>query len=314
MKIKSEFDLIKVLTKKPKGRNVLVGIGDDAAVLKMQKGKLTVFTTDMLVEDDHFSLKWSKPEQIGGKAIEVNVSDVAAMGAKPRFATVAICITKKTNLKFLKRLYKGIYSAAKRHNVEVVGGDVTHGKELNISVSMIGEVSRKNLVLRSGAKKGDYILVSGKLGASTAGLELLRKRVPGFRNVKKKHLEPKAQLKKALKIGKFANAMEDVSDGLGAEVRNICRESKVGAVIYWEKIPVEKETELAAKRVEKDARGFALFGGEDFELVFTCSKKNLKKMKGTVVGKIIKEKEIFIEKNGKKNLLKGSGYDHTIFL
>jgi len=313
MRIKSiggELGLIRMIKRKPKRRGILVGIGDDAAVVKPGNKRL-VLTTDLLVEGDHFSLKWSTPRQIGVKAIETNVSDIAAMNAKPMYALISVSLKKDTSVEFVRSLYSGIYASAKRYGIEVIGGDFTHGENIVVNVVLVGE-AESNICLRRNAKPGDLIFVSGSIGGSAAGLELLRKRVRGFHDVKRAHLEPKAQLKKALRIGKIANAMEDVSDGLASEVRNICAESRCGAEIFIEKIPVSRRVRKAAKAVGKNAVDFALFGGEDFQLVFTVSKKKLSKAKnlGTLVGRIISKRKIYLVKGKRKSELNRAGYDH----
>jgi len=308
--IGGEAALIQMIKRKPRNRGVLVGIGDDAAVIRPGRKKL-VLTTDLLVEDDHFSLKWSSPKQIGAKAMEVNVSDVAAMNAKPLYALISVCLKKSTTVEFVRELYNGIYSVAKKYGIDVIGGDFTHGEKVVVNVAMIGEATG-NLCLRESAKTGDLIFVSGKIGHSTAGLQLFLKKKKGFNGVKKKHLEPKAQLKKALKIGKIANAMEDVSDGLASEVKNICRESGCGAEIFLERVPIHAQVKRAAVAVGKSAVDFALFGGEDFELVFTVSRKNLARAKklGTMVGRILSGRKIFLVEKEKRTLLKKAGFDH----
>ena len=303
-----EMGLIKRIARKARNKNVLVGIGDDGAVIKFG-GKKLVVTVDALVENDHFSLDWFSPKQVGLKAIEINVSDIGAMNAKPLYALVSLCLRKDTPLSFVDGLYKGIYSAARKHKLDIVGGNMTHGKQIVVDIILIGE-ARGKIPLRSGAKPGDIIVASGKLGASTAGLNLFLKKKRGFPTVKRKHVEPKAQLKKAYSLAKYASAMEDCSDGLVSEVRNICTASKCGAVIEWEKIPVSAETVKAAKALGKKAEDFALFGGEDFELIATVPKRHAKKVKGFVVGQIIKGKKIFIEKNGKRKELHKAGFDH----
>jgi len=312
MKIKSvggEQGLIKMIKRKPKNKNVLLGIGDDAAIIKT--GKKLVLTTDLLVEDDHFSLKWSTPKQIGAKAMEVNVSDVGAMNARPLYALVSVCLKKSSSVEFVKGLYTGINSVAKKYKIDVIGGDFTHGEKVVVNIAMIGELVGKPC-LRKGAKQGNYIFVSGKTGESTAGLELFRKKVKGFKRIKKKHLEPKAELKKALKIGKIATAMEDVSDGIASEVKNICIQSKCGAEIFIDKIPIAADVKKAGEKLRKSALDFSLFGGEDFQLVFTVSKKNLNKAKklGTLIGRITSGKKVFLVENCKKRELKKAGYDH----
>ncbi len=303
-----EMALIKRIARKPLHKEVLVGIGDDAAVVRFG-GKRLVLTVDTLVQDDHFSLKWFSAKQVGLKAIEINVSDIGAMNAVPLYALVSLCLRKDTKVEFVDQLYDGIYSAARKYKVDVIGGNMTHGNQIVVDIMLVGEAKGK-IPLRSNAKPGDLIIASGTLGASTAGLNLFLKKIDGFNSVKKKHLEPKAQLRKAYAIAKYANAMEDCSDGLASEVRNICNASRKGAIIEWEKIPVSKETRRAAAAIGVDAREFALFGGEDFELIATVPKKNLNKLKVFVVGEIIKEKKIYLKKSGIKRELKRVGFDH----
>lgn len=315
MRIRSEAELIESIAAmggRPRRGEIVLGIGDDCAVLKKSKNAYWVIGCDMLVEGDHFSLDYFKAEQVGVKAMESNISDIAAMGGRPKYAFISLALKTGTSMNFVKGFYRGIYKSARRDRVEVLGGDTTHGKANAVSITVMGECRKENLCLRSGAKAGDYIFVTGKLGASAAGLKAFLKKKKGFNFVKRKHLMPKARTGLGERIGKFANAMEDVSDGLASEVRNICRASGKGAVIFAEKVPIAAETKKAAKAMGNSALDYALFGGEDFELVFTCNKKNLKKLGkfGAVVGKIIKGKKIYLEKDGKQKELEKFGYDH----
>ncbi len=308
-----EFGLIKRISRRIKDKNVRTQIGDDTAVIKIG-GKFVLFTTDTLVEDDHFSPKWSSPFQIGKKAMEINVSDIAAMGGEPKYALISLCLKKDERVEWVDKLYRGIYSVARKYGFEIVGGNITHGKQTVIDVSMLGET--KKPVLRSGAKTNDLICVTGDLGKSQAGLELLSKfgRKAKRFVISKSHLEPRARLKESRIISKFARSMIDVSDGLSSEVVHICKLSRKGAVIHREKIPISKQTKLAAGLLKKDPIDFALHGGEDFELVFTVSRKNLdklrRKLKFSVVGKILPKREgIHLLDKGRKRKL-GKGYDH----
>ncbi|MDP7116306.1 MAG: thiamine-phosphate kinase [Candidatus Woesearchaeota archaeon] len=312
MKIKDiggEFALIKRIAQKVRDKNVKVGIGDDCAVLSVG-GKLLVITTDTLVENDHFSLKWFNPEQIGMKAVEINASDVGSMGGKPKYALVSLVLTNDTKVEFIDDLYKGMRASGRKHGIEIIGGNITHGRELVIDICMIGEVAKKDLKLRSSAKVGDYILVSGPLGGSTAGLKLFLKGIGGHSAVKKKHVLPKANYSKVKGFLSKINAMIDVSDGLGSEVTRICEQSKVGAVIFKDNVPISDEVKGAAHVLGHDALDYALFGGEDFELVYTVSEKNLSKVKGYLVGQITKKKGVRVFSNGKEKKLSGHGYDH----
>lgn len=305
----SEFDLIKRISQKTKDKNILKGIGDDAAVIKVGNKLLTI-TTDTIVEGDHFSLKYFTPEQIGKKAIEINVSDIGSMGANPKYALVSLVLPKNLDVEIIERIYKGMRSSGKKHKVEIIGGNITHGKELVIGIDMIGEVKKENLCLRSHAKPGDFILVSGDLGSSTAGLNLFRKNIKGHDKVKLKHLEPKSKFHKVKPFLKYIHAMIDVSDGLASEVKHICEQSNMGAIIFKDNIPIKQETRQAAKAAKKDPLDYALYGGEDFELVFTVSEKNLNKVRGFLVGEITKRKGAYLYSRGKETKIKKHGYDH----
>ena len=333
-----EFAFINRIAVKPRLKSVVVGIGDDAAVVRAGN-RLLAITTDMLVERDHFSLEYFTPRQLGIKAMESNVSDIAAMGAKPLYAFISICLPKSATVEFIDGFYAGVYESAGRHGADVLGGDTTHGDTIVVNIALIGEIQNpkirktlqipknskkmitsaasnsqiaKMLPLRSNAKEGDLIFVTGHLGASAAGLKLFLKKTEGFDFVKKKHLEPSARMDLSQRIAKIANAMEDVSDGLASEVRNICLASKKGAVIYAQNVPVAKETKAAASACGNDALDYALFGGEDFELVFTVPEKFKSKAQklGTLVGKVTKGGGVFLEKNGVVAELKRFGYDH----
>jgi|TARA_B100001964_G_scaffold245559_1_gene333420 thiamine-monophosphate kinase len=308
-----EIELIKKISGKTKlfSKDIVKGIGDDAAVVRFDKKHYLLLTTDTLVEDDHFNLKWFKPEQIGSKAIESNVSDIAAMGGFPKYALISLTLPKNTNTIFLNKLYNGINKNCKKYKISIIGGNLSSGNKISITISLIGLVEKKNLCLRSDAKVNDLICVTGNLGSSKAGLELLRHKKKG-KSINY-YLNPKSKLNDGILLSKYVNAMEDVSDGLASEVLNICNESKVGAVIYRDLIPLNKNTISDAKKVKKNPYDYALYGGEDFELVFTTNKNQLKKLKGTkciVVGEILpKNKGIYLYDKGKKKKLK-YGYEH----
>jgi thiamine-monophosphate kinase len=303
-----EFGLINRITKKPKDKNIVVGIGDDAAVIKTSG--LQVLTTDCLVEGDHFRREWFTPEQIGMKAIEINISDVASMGAIPKYILVSLALPKDLNVDFVDKLYKGMWKTCDKYDVEIIGGNMTHCNQVVISIILTGEVNEKNLSLRSGAKPGDFIFVSNYLGYGRAGLRLFQEKLDGFEEVRKCYLEPTASLDFSKKIAKYVNAMEDISDGLAPEIRHICDESKCGAIIYKDKIPITEEVRNIAQQLSEDAYNYALFGGEDFGLVYTVSKNNLDNVKGFLVGEITKNKGVRLSFNGKEKEIKEMGYDH----
>ncbi|MFH1125697.1 MAG: thiamine-phosphate kinase [Candidatus Altiarchaeota archaeon] len=313
-KFGGEFALIDVMAKiigRPKDKSVVVGIGDDTAVVEFDKKHYLLFTVDMLVESDHFRKEWSTPEQIGMKAMEINVSDIAAMGGLPKYALVSISLPEDTPVEFIKKIYGGMSKIARKYKFDIIGGNTTHGRSLVIDVIVIGLVDKDKVCRRSDARVGDLICVTGDLGKSTAGLETLK---AGLKGDVKEHLEPKCRLKEAQEIAKYANAMIDVSDGLASEVNHICEMSKVGAEVFKGKIPMSKNTLKLAKNLKKDAYSFALHGGEDFELVFTIPKQKLEKIKircpVTVVGRIVdKRYGANLVNKGEKIPLKG-GYDH----
>lgn len=312
--IGGEFGLIARVARRIKDRSVANQIGDDTAVVRIGR-KTLLLTIDSLVEDDHFSLRWSTPQQIGMKAMEANVSDIAANAGRPRYALISICLKEDTPVEFVDGLYKGIYSVADKYGFEIIGGNFTHGKQIVIDVAMVGET--KKPVLRSGAKAGDLICVTGDLGKSRAGLELFRHFDDGAKrfDAVKAHLEPKCRLKESMIISRFASAMIDVSDGLAPEIGHICESSRVGAVVEKEKIPVSRQTLAAAEMLRMDAHDFALYGGEDYELVFTVSRRKLLQLKRkfrnfSMVGKILKKSDgIYLLDKGRKKSL-GRGYDH----
>jgi thiamine-monophosphate kinase len=309
--IGGEFALIERLAEKPTSRKIIKGIGDDAAVIKTGSRYL-VFTTDTLVEGDHFSLKYFTPEQIGKKSVEINVSDIGAMGAEPKFFLVSLVLPEYIDVKIIENIYKGMRQKGDKYKIEIIGGNITHGKQLIIDIFMIGEVKKKNLKLRAAARPGDLIFVSGELGASTAGLKLFLKNKKGFNRIKKRHLEPEAKFGKVRPFLKYINAMIDVSDGLASEVTRICEQSNTGAVIYPDLVPINPETIKAAESCKENALDYALYGGEDFELVYTTPRKNENKVKGFMVGEITSEKGVRLLKDSREEPLSKHGYDHFL--
>ena len=313
MKIQSiggEFELIKRITKKSRVKNVVVGIGDDCAIIQVN-GKYLAITTDSVIEDVHFSLKWFSPIQIGKKAIEINVSDIASKGGVPRYALISLILKKDTDVEFVDKLYEGIYETTKKYSIDVIGGNTAHGNQIVIDVCMIGEVRKNNLCLRSSAKPNDAVFVTDELGKSTIGLKLLEKNILHYETLKKAYLEPKSQLEKSGLLSRYANAMIDISDGLASETLHIAEKSKCGVILYKEKIPITNETKSACKLVGKSAYDSALYGGEDYELLFTVPRENLKKIKGAYyIGNVTKQNGVYLVSNGKKKEIKRKGYDH----
>jgi thiamine-monophosphate kinase len=301
-----------------KHQELVVGIGDDAAVLTVagDKQNYLLVTTDTLVANDHFNTEWSTAEQIGHKSVECNVSDIAAMGGIPSFMFISLVLTPATTVKWIKQLYQGIRAACNKYKIIVAGGDTTHGNVETINITLLGKVSKKNLCLRSQAKVGDLLAVTGQLGASAAGLYYLRNNIALTPHLREKHLNPKCRLAEAQKIAPFVHAMIDISDGLASEVNHICRQSNTGATILTKNIPLHAEVKKAGEKLGIDPIHFALNGGEDFELLFTIKKSNLKKLDQSgityfIIGRITEKKQgtVLVAESGETIPLKG-GYDH----
>ena len=302
MKIKDigEIGLIKRISKNLRlDSSVIHGVGDDTAVIKWTKDKDLLFTCDMLVEGVHFKLGKATPSQIGWKALCRNVSDIAAMGGVARYALVSASLRPGLPVSFVDGLYKGLRSAASRFKINLVGGDMCHSERIVIDVSLIGEVEKKNLVMRSGAKKGDLIFVTGAVGGSIKGKHL--RFIP--------RIDEARRLVKNFKI----NAMIDVSDGLVLDLWRILDASGVGARIYQNTIPISKDADSFEK---------AIYDGEDFELLFTMSVKEAKrffrtelarmKTPVTLIGEVMGKKDGYtlVTKDGKRKKLSAKGYLH----
>ncbi|MFC1517726.1 thiamine-phosphate kinase [Candidatus Margulisiibacteriota bacterium] len=309
-----EFKLISEITKDFKNyHNIHTTIGDDAAVIK-KGNEYEIITTDILVEGDHFNCDWSTPYQIGSKTLEVNISDIVAMGAKPELLLLDIVLRDGIEVEFVKEIYKAIKTGCDKYKITLLGGDTTHGSKLVLNATVIGRT--KKPILRSGAKIGDLICVTGDVGASTAGYKTFCSGSKPTGYVLKRHLEPKCRADVGGKIAKYATSMIDISDGVAPETRHICEESKVGAIIEARKIPIHPKTNEAAEAVGSTGLECALSGGEDFELLFTLFEKDLEKLKKevkdiTVIGNILDRKEgsRYVDLDGLVKELPG-GYDH----
>ncbi len=240
----------------PVAKDVIKGIGDDTAVLPYTKSSYLLLTTDMLAEDVHFTRRM-KPQAIGHKAIACNISDIAAMGGAPTSAVVSIGLPKNLPVRFIEDIYKGMAATAKEFGISIVGGDTIKNDKIIINVAMLGEVKKKHLVTRDGAKPGDWIFVTGPLGGSLK---------------RGKHLTFTPRLKDAQFLVKHVgpSAMMDISDGLAGDLNHILKASRVGAQLLEDAIPRHIGCSLKE----------ALTDGEDFELLFTAPKKGAEKLMG----------------------------------
>jgi thiamine-monophosphate kinase len=251
-----EFSFIEYLKRKiPGSKRATVGIGDDAAVLNIGKGKQLVVSTDVIVENVDFKIKALSPEKIGRKALAVNLSDLAAMGATPKAFVVTIGKPKYISTAWLKRFYNGLLALAKQYDVECIGGDFSKAREFFASVTILGEAKPHQVITRAGAKPGDWIAVTGSLGGSRL----------------RKHYDFTPRVREGLFLTKqiAPTAMIDVSDGLVQDLSHILTASGVGAVLDLDRIPVSSDAKKMAKGNGCKASARALSDGEDFELLFT---------------------------------------------
>jgi thiamine-monophosphate kinase len=307
----NEFELITKLTKSlPTNENVVVGTGDDCAVLDFcSLEKLFLFKTDAIVEGIHFTRK-TPPEKIGRKALARCLSDIAAMAGTPSAALVTIALPKNFDAELVTKIYDGLNALAEKSGVAIVGGETTTNPErILISIALLGTVSRGKQILRSGAKVGDAIFVTGELGGSIA----------------ERHLEFEPRLAEAKWLAEHfsIHAMIDLSDGLAGDLHHILKASGVGAELLKSAIPVSREAKLAARKSSsaKSAFAAALSDGEDFELLFTTASKNavklldawnkkFPKLKLSCVGKIVSGDGILIRDKSGSHKLNAHGYVH----
>jgi thiamine-monophosphate kinase len=244
------------------GPDVVVGVGDDAAVVAPGSGEL-VLTTDALVEGSHFSRSTASARDIGYKAVAVNLSDIAAMGASPRYALCALTLSDAVEAAWVMELFGGMREACDEHALSLVGGNVARGSEVTVAVAVTGEVAPGRAITRAGARAGDRLVVTGTLGGAAAGLRLSTGRTPPTdeeRAAIMRHVRPTARVGEAGVLARFgATAMIDVSDGLALDLSRLCASSGVGAQVWLAAVPIGPAASLDE----------AIGGGEDYELLAT---------------------------------------------
>ena len=241
-------------------RRLLVGIGDDAAVWQPSRSHRSVISSDMLVEGVHFRRDMMPLEDAGWRAMAANLSDLAAMGARPVLATVALGVPADSAENDVTAIYRGIATCAQRYAIAIAGGDLSRSDAITIAITVVGEVRPSNLKLRSGGRPGDVLAVTGELGAARAGLLGEAGGVEAFRR-------PQPRLAEGRFLAASANvrAMMDCSDGLSTDLARLCAASGCGAELV--SVPVADAARAAARRNDEEAENFALRGGEDFELL-----------------------------------------------
>jgi thiamine-monophosphate kinase len=261
---------IAQITERP-GSRVLVGIGDDAALWQPTRSHRSVITTDALVEDVHFSRATLSLHDIGWRAMTANASDIAAMGARGVLATIALGLPRAFTSEEMRELYRGFADCADENGIVIAGGDLTRAPALTIAIAAVGEVRASNVKLRSGGRVGDIIAVTGELGASRAGLDVLEDKAhigePLRAQAIEAHARPSARSHEGRWFGASANvhAMMDCSDGLSTDLARLCAASGCGALI--DTIPVAPGARAVAEALSVDPVTYALAGGEEYELI-----------------------------------------------
>jgi thiamine-monophosphate kinase len=310
----SEFDLIAAFTRALplRGEGVVVGAGDDAAVLRPADGEDLVATVDAVVEGVHFDRRFT-PEDVGWKALAVNLSDLAAMGARPLWALVALAMPAGTSSSAVKRMAAGLGACARAHRTAVVGGNVSRASELSLTVTLVGAVPEGRAVLRAGARPGDLVAVTGTLGDAALGLR------PGApRALVSRQRRPAPRLAAGRALAGIVRAAIDVSDGLAQDLGHVCRASGVGARICLPDLPLSPAYRRVARRLP-DPFAAALAGGEDYELVVAIPPASLERARAaarrartplTVIGRFVRGEGVRVVGARGEAVSVPRGHDH----
>ncbi|MCB2182212.1 MAG: thiamine-phosphate kinase [Desulfobulbaceae bacterium] len=306
--------------------DLIKGIGDDCAVIRKSPGCVELWTTDTLVEGVHFDLSWHAPELLGRKAVNVNFSDIGAMGGKPRFILLSLGLTQAVEKAWLDAFMQGFLTVLEQYDVILTGGDtVSSGERIMISVTVCGEMDERHVCFRSQAQPDDRIWVTGTLGDAAGGLMLCQKGMfpaEKYNRLCQAHLDPKPPVALGSKLAKsgLIHAMMDLSDGLATDLAHICKASRVGAEIAGQDVPLSGELQSAARSLHFDPLKLALEGGEDYQLVFTappqnsqmlvelCSRENIEII---CLGRIIDGDGVVLCRNGQRREIGFCGYEHT---
>jgi thiamine-monophosphate kinase len=309
------------LRSEARSRFLTLGMGDDAALVFGTPGYEIVLTCDWFLEGTHFLRDKDPGEAVGWKCLARAVSDIAAMGAVPRSFLLSLALPRELAGWWLDDFLRGLRRAARRFGCSLAGGDTTERREVLINVTVVGEVRRGREVRRSGARPGDIIYVSGRLGEAEWGLRSLRERKRGLgvrERRLRKHLypEPRLELGRWLSEKRVASAMMDVSDGLSSDLRRLCEVSRVGALIRSGLLPIVGVTKLERNRGINPLR-LALHGGDDYELLFTVPESKAERLPRSVgglaitgIGEITKAREVMLtDGNGPPRVLKPRGWD-----
>jgi thiamine-monophosphate kinase len=328
-----KFGLIERLTNNLSLTNphTVLGVGDDSAIIELSDKESLLLTTDLLVEGIHFNLMYVPLKHLGYKAVSIGISDICAMNGKAEQITVSIAVSSKFPVEALDELYDGINLACDDFHVDLVGGDMSSSVfGLVISISAVGRVESNKITLRSGAKANDIIMVSGTLGASYLGLQILEREnevfkvnpdvqpeLDGFDALIKRQLKPEARIDVVElldNLGIVPTSMIDISDGLASDLFHLCEKSNLGCQLFEEKIPMDDLIKITAIDFNISPTTCALNGGEDYELLFTVAQIDFDKIAGnpsfTPIGYMLAQEEgkHLIDSNGELIPLKAQGW------
>ena len=296
-------------------RAVLTGIGDDCAVLRLLAGRDSLVTTDFTLEGIHFRRDWHPPESVGHRCLARGLSDIAAMGGEPLAVFLSLALPRDLRQAWVGRFARSLISLAEKHGATVAGGDTAESPDgILADIIVIGTVPKGKAILRSNAKEGDRIYVSGELGGSAAAVVRMRGggKVKPRDYVRHFYPEPRVELGRVLREKKLASAMIDTSDGLSTDLAHICEESGVGAEIDSSLIP-RAHVGKPAREVNLD---LALHGGEDYELLFTAAQekripRHIAGVAITPIGRITRSRGIFVRNaKGVRHELQPRGWEH----
>ncbi len=325
----SENELIQLLRKRYPAKSSLlkIGIGDDAAVIRPKHAEeFWLITSDMLVENIDFQREWTTPEQLGRKSIAVNLSDLAGMGARPRFFTVSLAVPSNVSERWILEFYDGLTGKGSLYGAHLIGGDLSRSEEhIMVSITAIGESLNRKVLYRSGGRAGDFLYVTGDLGRSAAGLKILENRRRAARKAFQKEalqaqLDPEARCDSGLWLAQsgLVSCMMDLSDGISTDLPRLCTASGVGAEIRISSLPIfAASAEWGCDPVE-----LALNGGEDYELLFAVRKSKcslLERSYPTTLPRITRIGEMTSDagrvwflrpQNGTRRRLPQRGFDH----
>ena len=330
-----EFGLISWIRGKMDLRdsNIASGIGDDAAVITPPKRCVSLFTTDILIEDTHFRLDYTDPLRLGKKALSINLSDIAAMGGTPQYFLLSMGLPLHLPFRWIEEFFHGVQQVAEEYNLSLIGGDTSLARKLTINVTLIGRGKAGEVIYRKGAQAGDQIMVTGTLGNAALGLRILKSH-KGDSSISRagdsdlaelieKHLSPTSRIAEGRLIAKnhLASAMIDISDGLMADLGHILEESHAGAKIWISQLPLSEAYRRKAPQYISRDIDLAISGGEDYELLLTTPRKKGEKLLGlfrqsglkiTPIGEIVDPRyglRLLLD-DGREYAPRRKGFDH----